>query len=74
MAVAKVKVLGSDLYKALGWEPQGRGGVSGLDGRGLTQIVRGVGFSPTWHYTFPLIGCLGLILLFSSLSTEKTSL
>ena len=32
---------------------QGRGGVSGLDGRVFTQIARGMGLSPTWHYTFP---------------------
>ena len=65
MTVIKVKVVGFDLHKNLGWEPQGRGGVSGLDGRAPAQIVRGVGLSPTWHYTFPWIRCLGIILLFS---------
>ena len=27
--------------------------VIGLDGRVLTQIVRDMGLSPTWHHSFP---------------------
>ena len=36
--------------------------VSGLVGRALTEIVRGVGLSATWCYTFPWIRCLGILL------------
>ena len=32
-----------------------RKGVSGLDGRVLIWIVKGVGLSPTWHHSFPWI-------------------
>ena len=40
------------------------GGISGLVVRALTQIVRGMGLSPTWSHTFPGIPDVSIDKLF----------